>query len=135
MKRVHLIIGLLVFVAFVVTGRYMRLDFPDKDAISPELRILMRSRHIYILFSALIHLGLGIYIQIRGPLAQRVLQYAGSLVLILSSVLLIRAFVVETYSLQHFSNISRYGIYTALAGIGLHLLGGIQWQKQNPPPA
>src|SRR5262249_11930247 len=59
MKRIHLIFGLLLFVVFVITGRYMRLDFPDKDVISPDLRVLMRSRHIYILFSALIHLTLG----------------------------------------------------------------------------
>lgn len=54
-RRIHLILGLLVFVAFTTTGSYMR-DFPDKGAISQELRLLMRSRHIYILFSALIHL-------------------------------------------------------------------------------
>ena len=100
-----------MFLVFTTTGSYMRADFPDKSLISPELRILMRSRHIYILFSALIHLVLGIYLQRHSLVIARVLQCAGSAVLTVSSGLLVWAFVVETYRLQHFSNISRYGIY------------------------
>jgi len=126
MKWVHLIFGAALFVVFVTTGKFMRIDFPDKEAIPQELRLLMRSRHIYILFSALTHLSLGIYLQIRPELGRKILQYAGSLTLIASSVFLVWAFVTETYSLQHFSDISRNGIYMALAGVGLHLLGGIR---------
>ena len=125
MRWIHLIFGLLLFVIFTQTGSFMRADFPDKEAISQELRLLMRSRHIYILFSALIHLALGTYMRMSAAGSQRLLQYAGSLMLTGSSVLLVWAFVTETYSLQHFSDISRYGIYTALAGVGLHVLGGI----------
>jgi hypothetical protein len=125
MKWVHLIFGLVLFIVFTQTGEYMRVDFPDKEAISQELRILMRSRHIYILFSALIHLALGVYLQMRPGTIRKLLQYSGSVVLFVSSVLLFWAFVVETYSLQHFSDISRYGIYTSLAGVGLHLMGGV----------
>ena len=125
MRPVHLIFGAALFVIFLTTGRFMRVDFPDKDVIPQELRLLMRSRHIYILFSALIHLVLGIYLQIRPELGRKILQYSGSLVLIASSVLLVWAFIIETYSLQQYSDISRFGIYTSLAGVGLHLLGGI----------
>lgn len=125
MRWIHLVFGLILFVVFTQTGTFMRIDFPDKDAIPQELRLLMRSRHIYILFSALIHLVLGIYMQIRTALWQRILQLAGSAVLLASSVLLVWAFITETYSLQHFSDISRFGIYTSLAGVGLHLLGGV----------
>lgn len=127
-KRVswfHLIFGFLLFIVFTVTGRFMRVDFPDKDAISPELRVLMRSRHIYILFSALIHLVLGVYLRMSADTRLRLLQYAGSLILVASSVYLVWAFITETYTLQHFSDLSRNGIYMALAGVGLHLFGGI----------
>jgi hypothetical protein len=125
MKWVHLIFGLLLFFVFTTTGSYMRADFPDKDAIPQELRLLMRSRHIYILFSALIHLALGAYMQMGSKSGTKILQYAGSLMLIASSGLLVWAFVVETYTLQHFSDISRNGIYTSLAGVVLHVLAGI----------
>ena len=125
MSWFHLIFGIILFVVFTQTGSYMRADFPDKDAISQELRILMRSRHIYILFSALIHIALGAYFRNRVRLPARILQYAGSGFLTVSSVLLVWAFITETYSLQHFSDISRFGIYMSLAGVGLHALSAI----------
>lgn len=131
MKWVHLIFGVILFFVFTTTGSYMRADFPDKDAIPQELRLLMRSRHIYILFSALIHLALGAYMQLRPQIARKILQLAGSAFLFLSSGFLVWAFVVETYSLQHFSDLSRYGIYTSLAGAALHLLGGIHRQRER----
>jgi len=49
-------------------------------------------------------------------------QYAGSAFLLLSSVLLVSAFVRETYALAAYSDLSRFGIYTSLAGVGLHLI-------------
>ncbi len=130
-KWFHLIIGIVLFFVFTTTGRYMRIDFPDKDAIPQELRLLMRSRHIYILFSALLHLALGVYFQLRPQVWRKVLQFGGSAVLVFSSVLLVWAFVVETYSLQHFSGLSRNGIYLSLAGIGLHLIGGLTRRKHE----
>ena len=125
MKWFHLIFGIVMFIVFVTTGKFMRIDFPDKDMIPQDLRILMRSRHIYILFNGLIHLALGVYLQIRPHTLQRVFQYLGSFLLVLSSALLLWGFIVETYQLQHFSDISRYGIYTSLAGIVSHLIGGL----------
>ena len=125
MSWFHLIFGFVLFFVFTTTGSYMRADFPDKEAIPQELRILMRSRHIYILFSALIHLVLGAYLRMGTDMRIKLIQYAGSLMLIASSVFLVWAFITETYFLQHFSDLSRNGIYTALAGVGLHLLGGI----------
>jgi hypothetical protein len=129
MKWFHLIFGIAMFTVFVTTGKYMRVDFPDKDAIPQELRLLMRSRHIYILFSALIHLALGVYSQLRPQVWRKVLQFGGSTVLVVSSAFLVWAFVVETYSLQHFSDLSRNGIYLSLVGIGLHLIGGLTRQN------
>ena len=131
MSYVHLIFGLIVFIVFVTTGRYMRVDFPDKDVIPQELRLLMRSRHIYILFSALIYLALGVYLQIRPQLWRRILQYGGSAVLIASSVILVWAWYAETYTLQHSSDISRNGIYASLWGIGLHLIGGLGRNRER----
>ena len=125
MRWIHLIFGLLLFVVFTQTGSYMRADFPDKEAIPQELRLLMRSRHIYILFSALIHLVLGAYFHTRAQVPARILQYSGSVLLTTASALLVWAFITETYWLHHFSDISRYGIYLSLAGVGLHALSAI----------
>jgi hypothetical protein len=125
MSWFHLIFGFIFFVVFVTTGQFMRADFPDKDAIPQDLRLLMRSRHIYILFSALIHLSLGVYLQTRPQLWRRIVQYLGSLILAISSGVLLWAFIVETYGEGHFSDISRNGIYLSLAGVVLHVIGGL----------
>ena len=125
MARLHFIFGLLLFIVFLITGQYMRADFPDKGAIDKSLRLLMRSRHIYILFSALIHVGLGLYFAARSEAWRKSAQYAGSLVLIASSVLLVTAFIQETYFFAAFSELSRYGIYSSLAGIALHVVASI----------
>jgi hypothetical protein len=126
MSWFHLIFGVLLFIVFTQTGSYMRADFPDKDAIPQELRLLMRSRHIYILFSALIHLALGAYFQTRERIPARILQYAGSAFVTAASVFLVWAFITETYTLRHFSDLSRWGIYLSLAGVGLHGLSAIE---------
>ena len=109
MSWFHLIFGFIVFIVFVTTGKYMRVDFPDKDIIPQDLRLLMRSRHIYILFSALIHLSLGAYLQMRPQVWRRAFQYVGSVLLVMSSGVLLWAFIVETYELAHFSDLSRNG--------------------------
>lgn len=130
MKWVHLAFGLALFVIFTITGSYMRVGFPDKDAIPQELRLLMRSRHIYILFNALIHIVLGVYLQMGMSLWQRLTQYAGSIALMAASVFLVLAWRTETYGLRHFSDLSREGIYLSLAGVVLHLIGGIGQNRE-----
>ncbi|MFL6374137.1 MAG: hypothetical protein ACJ73D_05675 [Pyrinomonadaceae bacterium] len=125
MKWFHLAVGIVLFVAFCVTGRMMRLDFPDKDAIPADLRLLMRSRHIYILFNSLLWLVLGTYLRLSPRIWQRVFQVIGSLLLLLSAGHLIWGWYLESYELARFSDVSRMGIYLSLAGVGFHLIGGI----------
>jgi len=125
MSYFHLIFGVLLFAVFTITGRYMRADFPDKTEIDQTLRILMRSRHIYILLSSLIHMSLGVYLQLRPQLIRKVIQIIGSTVLVISSLMLCWAFVLETYYLQGYSSYSRNGLYLTLAGVILHIIGGL----------
>ena len=122
MARAHLLFGIIVFVVFLITGRFMRADFPDKEIISQEFRILMRSRHIYILLSSFVHILLGLYIQISPQAWRKYLQIFGSALLFTGTILLIWAFAYETYTTQHFSDFSRYGLYVTLAGTAFHLL-------------
>lgn len=103
----------------------MRWDFPDKEIIPQELRMLMRSRHIYILFSALLHILLGLYLQIHPQLRRKILQISGSVLLFAASFLLVWAFVYETYSARVFSDLSRAGLYASLGAVVLHLLANI----------
>jgi hypothetical protein len=126
MRYAHLIFGIVVFITFLVTGRLMRWDFPDKDAIPQDFRILMRSRHIYILLAALIHLVLGVYLKIHKETLQKYVQYFASALLFAGTILLVYAFFYETYTAHGFSQFSRNGLYLSLAGTIFHLLGGLK---------
>lgn len=131
MSYAHLIFGITIFVAFLITGQFMRSDFPDKEIISQEFRLLMRSRHIYILFSALIHISIGIYFELHEKSWLKYLQFFGSVLLFVSTGFLIWGFVAETYYYKHFSDISRFGIYSSLGGVFFHLLGRIKFRKEK----
>ncbi len=129
MSYAHLIFGVIVFIIFLITGKFMRVDFPDKETIPQEFRLLMRSRHIYILFLSFIHALLGVYLQIETRIWRKTLQLFGSTLLIAGSVFLVWAFVYETYTTKTFSEASRWGIYLSLGGTILHLVGGIKVKK------
>ncbi len=131
MSYVHLIFGIILFIVFLVTGKFMRVDFPDKEIIPQDLRLLMRSRHIYILLSSLIHIALGVYLQIHAQTWRKLTQTLGSILLFAGSVLFVWAFVHETYALQKFSDISRNALYLTLAGTVFHLFGGFRLKSKN----
>jgi len=131
MSYLHLFFGIAVFIVFLITGRFMRADFPDKEIIPPEFRLLMRSRHIYILLASLAHILLGLYLRINPEPLRKSLQMLGSFLLILGSILLISAFWQETYVTHGFSQLSRYGLYSTLAGTIFHLLANIRGKKEN----
>jgi magnesium-transporting ATPase (P-type) len=131
MSYAHLIFGIIVFIIFLVTGKFMRVDFPDKEIISQEFRLLMRSRHIYILLSALAHILLGLYLHIHQQAWRRSLQIFGSLLLFAGTITLVWAFVYETYTAKTFTEASRSGLYVTLAGTIFHLLGGFQVKSKK----
>lgn len=131
MSYAHLIFGIILFVVFAVTGKFMRVDFPDKEVIPQDLRLLMRSRHIYILLSSLIHIALGVYVQMRPRVWQKSLQIFGSMLLFAGSILFVWAFFHETYTTQKFSEISRFALYVTLGGTVFHLLGGFRLKSKG----
>ena len=131
MSYPHLIFGIALFIVFLVTGKFMRIDFPDKEIIPQDLRLLMRSRHIYILLSSLIQIILGVYLQVSKEIWRKFVQILGSILLIVGSILFVWAFVHETYATQHFSDLSRFALYTTLAGTVFHLFGGFRLKSKN----
>ena len=126
MSLFHLIFGLAAFIVFLITGQFMRADFPDKEELDQGLRMLMRSRHIYILFSALLHFMVGLYLRSSEVRWRRVAQRAGSASLAAGTLMLIWAFVLESYYTNAFTNVSRNGLYITLLGVALHAAGGFR---------
>jgi hypothetical protein len=95
MRRLHLIVSILTLMAFVITGQIMRLHAPPLHDLTADLRLLYRSRHIYILASGLVNLILGLYFQRNRPGWPTVVQTIGSMLVLVAPVLLIVAFATE----------------------------------------
>jgi len=108
-SRAHWLVGLLTLIAFPLTGAYMLhlAAVPHLDAVP---RLIFRSRHLFLLLSAVANLALSNSQPVR--LAQRV---AAALILV-SPVLLLAAFFIDpargVKSSQMF-HFAMYGLFAA----------------------
>src|ERR1700740_2290487 len=95
MRRGHLIIAVLGIIAFLITGQVMGHHHPKMQLLSPEIRMMYVSRHIYLLGAVLVNVVMGLYLQEGPPGWRRMLQRMGSLLIIVSAVSLLLAFMME----------------------------------------
>ena len=82
LRLVHLVIGILAVVAFLVTGQVMGHHHPNMEQLSAELRMMYVSRHIYVLAAALVNVVLGLYLQLQQSRWRRALQIVGSVLIL-----------------------------------------------------
>lgn len=92
MGRIHLIVGLLGVIAFLLTGQVMGHHHPRMEQLSAEVRMMYVSRHIYLLGASLVNATFGLYLWMQPKSWRRVLQQIGSLPILLSPVFLATAF-------------------------------------------
>ena len=94
-------------------------------------RMLYRSRHIYILLTGLLHLGIGSYIQYQRDTIRRALQWAGSLLITIAAVLFLVAFFYEPNLTGLYAPVTTKGIYLVAAGVLLHLLSTVRARHRS----
>ena len=94
-RTLHLTAGGFVVVAFLLTGQYMDFHDPKMEVLEPGMRMMFRSRHIYILFAGLLNLAVGAYFVSRETGWQRRVQRAGSALIIIGALLSLTAFFYE----------------------------------------
>jgi hypothetical protein len=126
MKKAHLIFGILIVIAFLLTGQYMDKYYNHMIGVPDGPRMLYRTRHIFILFAGLINLVIAAYFTSRAQLGRRILQLLGSILVLTGSVLFIAAFFYEPGLKDLYTPLSHWGTYTVAAGTVLHLLSGIR---------
>lgn len=124
MRRFHLLFGAAVVVVFLLTGQYMDRFHNHLEGMADGPRLLYRTRHIFILLSGLLHLGLGAYLVGARRTRQKVLQLSGSALLTLAPLLFLAGFFYEPHLADLHTPFSHWGTYTIAAGTLLHLLGG-----------
>jgi len=122
MRRLHLSVGIAAVIAFLVTGQLMRHHTPPMTALSDSVRLMYRSRHIYILAGGLVNLMLGLYWR-RCPGGLRsAVQSCGSVLLMAAPVLLVAAFAVEPdRGFREETPWSQTGLYALFGGSMAHL--------------
>ena len=125
MKRFHLIFGLAMLVAFLLTGQYMDRFHEHLRNMADGPRMLYRTRHIFILFSGLLHLGIGTYFRYRLDPRRRILQVGGSLLATVASMLFIVAFFYEPHLTHLYAPLSKAGVIMIAIGALLHALSGV----------
>ena len=130
MRRLHLAIGLCTVVLFLISGQLMRHHTPPMDTLSPTLRLLHRSRHIYILMIGLVNLVLGLYMQPTLGKFRVAAQRLGSALLLMSAGLSVVAFAVEpALGFRPDMLWSRFALYSVFAGCVLHFFSAATFAR------
>ena len=107
------------------------MDFhnPKMSELDDGTRMMFRSRHIYILLAGLLNLGIGIYFSYRPEKWRRVLQMAGSSLIIFAPFVLIVAFFYEPTLEGLQGGLTLPAIVSLLVGTFCHLFSGV-WSRQ-----
>jgi len=135
MRRIHLIVGIVAVLAFVLSGQAMRFHHPPTRDLTPEFRLMFVSRHIYMLAGALVNVCLGLYLQLSETRLRRIAQAAGSILVLLSPAFSVLAFLQEPQGgMAGHSWRTPAGLLPLFAGVMLHLisrLGERNVRRQN----
>jgi len=121
MKKVHLIFGVIVVLAFLLTGQYMDKVYNHMVGVPDAQRLLFRTRHIFILLAGLLNLGIGAYFTYRIETWRRTIQLLGSLLIFAASCLFLIAFFYEPTLNNLRTPLSHWGTYSIALGALLHV--------------
>lgn len=95
LRTIHRVTGIAGIFIFFFTGYYMATHFPDIYGSKEFIRFMFRANHTYILLSALLNFGIGAYIQVSDERWRKNVQVTGSILIVISTILLVGAFFYE----------------------------------------
>lgn len=131
MRILHLTIGSAVIFIFLLTGQYMDFHSPKMEELNEGTRMMLRSRHIYILLAGLLNLSIGSYFIYREQSWRKILQIIGSGLIIVAPFVLLAAFFREPKltGLQSFLTLA--AVIALLAGTIFHSLSGMRQSRSS----
>jgi hypothetical protein len=135
MKKLHLIVGVLTLIMFIITGQYLSRAYPNMVGVDDGLRMLLRSRHLYIMLAGAVNAALGLYLSRQARGWRLVVQRLGSALLLVAPVLLIVAFFTEAPRGNMNAKLAPFGLYSVFGGIVLHLISGARAGRDATEPA
>jgi hypothetical protein len=113
----HRWLGLVTIGFFLVTGVLLRRHHLHLLPVDSGLRLLFRSRHVYLLFSGLVNLLLGLRLVLPTSGRGSALALIGSLLTLASPVLLAAAFFLEPMGSRQVGPVSTFGVVAAFLGV------------------
>ena len=125
MKLLHLIFGLAIVIVFLLTGKYMDFYLHHMVGVPDAPRLLYRTRHIFILLAGLLNLGLGTYLVAGTEIRQRVMQWLGSMLIVVASLVLVAAFIYDSTRGDLRTPLTHWGIYAIAVGTLSHLFSSL----------
>jgi hypothetical protein len=128
----HLAVGLAGVVGFLGTGQYMDLVHDHLRGMDDARRLLFRSTHLYLLFTSLGNLALGLYLRpARGW--RRWVRPVGSLLILASPFLAAAGFFTEPWLSGLERPYSRPTAYACLGGMLVHVVCFSPRQEADRP--
>jgi hypothetical protein len=120
-----------MFIVFLLSGQYMDKFHNHLEGMEDGVRLLYRTRHIFILMASLIHIGFGLYYETRMGQWQRRIQTLGSSLLAIGTLLLVIAFMNEPRDRDLATPYTHWGMYAILLGMASHWLSGLKQNKNK----
>lgn len=126
LKLTHLIVGGFTVITFLLTGLYMRKNFPEIYGDNQTMRMMFRGSHIYILLVGLLNVALGSYLILSWETWKRILQVIGSVLILAATGMLIYAFFHEPFLSGIHRPVTFKAVIMLLIGVIAHLTGSIK---------
>ena len=134
LRQFHLAIGIGGLIAFIFTGQYMDRALDHLAGMRDLPRMMYRSAHIYLLFSALLNLTLGFYLVEAVGRSRQWLRRAGSVPVLLAPPLFLLAFFNEPGLSSFERPYARIAIYGCVLGVALHTVTRIGGRPETGRP-
>lgn len=128
-EKLHLIVGAVTVFLFLLTGIYLKLNFPDIYSSNEIIRYQFRANHVYILMSGLVNLIAGLYIRPVYKDWRKIISVISLNTLILSPVLLIIAFFIEPLKASANRPLTFSGIIFLVIGVLFIFLPKMKFKK------
>jgi hypothetical protein len=119
--RLHIAVGAIGLLAFAVTGQYMAIMLRGLADMPDGPRMLYRSAHLYLMWSALLNLFVGVRFTAAAGKGARTVQTVASGMLLAGPALIVVGFFVESPANDFDRLYSSVANYLALGGALLHL--------------
>ena len=121
--RMHRWVGIATIAVFLITGVLMRRHHLNLLALDSGMRLLFRSRHVYLLFSGLLNLAIGLRFALPPAGTGALVALIGSILILISPFLLGAAFVLEPLTSGTVGPVSTLGVIAAFSGVLGYSLG------------